>query len=78
MALLVHQQRNYLKRWKPKKDNDMIVTKAMSLALAESVLSHCTIPTELRQFFLEYLSNSYLINKKLYKKHFSMYNSDHE
>ena len=78
MALLMHQQRNYLKTCEPKKDNDTIVTKAMSLALAESVISHCTIPTELRQFFLEYLSNSYLIDKKLYKKHFSMYNSNHE
>tara|TARA_B100000214_G_C23804364_1_gene551906 strand:+ start:105 stop:329 length:225 start_codon:yes stop_codon:yes gene_type:complete len=74
----VHQQRNYSKRWKPKEDNGILVTKEMSSALAESVLSHCTIPTELRQFFLEYLSNTYLIDKKLYKKHFSMYNSNYE
>ncbi len=78
MALLVTQQRNYFKRSKLKEDDSELVTRAKSLELAESVLSNCTIPPELKEFFLEYLSNRYLIDKKLYKKHFSMYNSDHE
>ena len=43
----------------------------------DSIIDICK-KNKLKEFFLEYLSNRYLIDKKLYKKHFSMYNSDHE
>jgi len=78
VALLVTQERNYFQRQKPRQDDGELVTRAKSLELAETVLSHCTIPPELKEFFLEYLSARYLIDKKLYKKHFSMYNLNHE
>ena len=78
MALLVTRERNYFRRPEPKEYDGEIITRAKSFELAEVVLSHCTIPPELNEFFLEYLSARYLIDKKLYKKHFSMYNFKHE
>jgi len=78
MALLVTPERNYLRRPKPNKDDGKLITRAKSLELSEVVLSHCAIPLELKEFFLECLSSRYLIDKKLYKKHFSMYNLNHE
>ena len=70
--------RNYLRRPEPKEDNGGLVTRVKSLELSEVVLSNCEVPPELKEFFLECLSSRYLIDKKLYKKHFSMYNLNHE